>query len=56
MTLERARKLAEALDLKTDRELTELRLGPPDQVLSQIRAYLLRRSEEMKTRNNPFSS
>lgn len=52
MTLERARKLAEALDSRTDRELTELRLDPPHKVLSQIRAYLLRRSEEMKTRNN----
>jgi hypothetical protein len=52
VTLERARKLAEALDSRTDRELTEARLDPPHKVLSQIRAYLLRRSEEMKTRNN----
>ena len=54
MTVERARKLAETLDSKTDRELTELRLDPPHKVLSQIRAYLLRRSEDMKTRNNPI--
>jgi len=54
VTLERARTLAEALDAKTDRELIELRLGPPYKVLSQIRAYLLRRSEEIKTRNNPI--
>lgn len=54
MTLERARELAEALDLKTDRELAGLQLGPPHKVLSQIRAYLLRRSEEMKTKNNPI--
>ena len=38
MTVERARKLAEGLDSKTDRELTELRLDPPHKVLSQIRA------------------
>ena len=54
MTLERARKLAEALDLRTERDLTELRLDPPYKVMSQIRAYLLRRSEEMKTKNNPI--
>jgi hypothetical protein len=54
VTLERARELAEALDSKTDRELAGLRLGPPSQVLTQIRAYLQRRSEEMTTRNNPY--
>ena len=54
MTVERARELAEALDLKTDRELTELRLGSPGQVLTQIRAYLQRRADEMATRNNPY--
>jgi hypothetical protein len=54
VTLERARELAVALDLKTDRELDGLQLGPPHKVMSQIRAYLLRRSEEMKTRNNPI--
>ena len=52
MTLERARKLAETLDTKTDHELTQLRLDRPHKVLSQIRAYFLRRSEEMKTKNN----
>lgn len=54
MTLERARELAEALDLKTDRELDGLQLGPPHKVMSQIRGYLLRRSEEIKTKNNPI--
>jgi hypothetical protein len=54
VTLERARKLAETLDLKTEHELTQLRLDPPRKVLTQIRAYLLRRSEEMKTKNNPI--
>lgn len=54
VTLERARELAAALDLKTDRELAGLRLGPPSQVLTQIRAYLQRRSDEMATRNNPY--
>jgi len=54
VTLERARELAEALDLKTDGELDGLQLGPPHEVMSQIRAYLFRRSEEMKTKNNPI--
>ena len=54
VTVERARKLATTLDIKTDGELRELRLDPPHKVLSQIRAYLLRRSEEMKTKNNPI--
>ena len=54
MTVERARKLAETLDSKTDHELTELRLDPPHKVLTQIRAYLVRRSEEIKTRNSPI--
>jgi len=54
VTVERARKLAVTLDSKTDRELRELSLDPPHKVLSQIRAYLLRRSEEMQTRNNPI--
>jgi hypothetical protein len=54
VTVERARNLAETLDAMTDRELAELRLDPPHKVLSQIRAYLLRRSEKIKTRNNPI--
>ncbi len=54
VTLERARTVAEALDSKTEHELIELRLGPPYKALSQIRAYLLRRSEEIKTKNNPI--
>jgi len=54
MTLERARELAEALDTKTDSELGGLRLGTPSQVLTQIRAYLQRRSDTMNVRNNPI--
>lgn len=54
MTIERARHSAEALDQKTGRELMGLQLGPPSQVLTQIRAYLQRRSDEMRTRNNPY--
>jgi len=54
VTLERARKLAETLDSKIDRELTELRLEPPEKVFSEIRAYLLRRADEIETRNDPY--
>lgn len=54
MTRERARELAAALDAKTGRELAGVRLGPPSQVLTQIRAYLQRRSDEMTKRNNPY--
>lgn len=54
MTLERARQRAEALDSKTDDEIGQLRLGRPFEVRSEIRAYLLRRSEEMDTKNKPI--
>jgi hypothetical protein len=53
VTLERARQRAEELDSKTRDEIGKLRFGPPYEVLSEIRAYLLRRSEEMVTKNNP---
>ncbi|MGH9444923.1 MAG: hypothetical protein ACRD3O_04235 [Terriglobia bacterium] len=54
MTLERARRRAEGLDSKSHDEIGQLRLGRPNEVLSEIRAYLLRRSEEMDTRNYPI--
>ena len=54
MTIERARKRAEALDSKTHDEIGQLQLGRPHEVFSDIRAYLLRRSEEMNCRNNPI--
>jgi hypothetical protein len=54
VTVERARKLAESLDFKTDRELAALRLDLPKRVLTQIRAYLQRRADKMNVRNNPI--
>jgi len=53
VTVERARKRAEALDSKAHLEIGKLRFGPPHRVFSEIRAYLFRRSEEMDARNNP---
>lgn len=54
MTVERARKSAEALDRRTDLDVSGLRLGLPRTVHSEIRAYLLRRSNEIDKRNNPY--
>ncbi len=53
VTLERARKRAEALDSRTHHEIGQLRFGPPHKVFSEIRAYLWRRSQEMDTKNSP---
>jgi hypothetical protein len=54
VTLERARQRAAALDLRTEREIDGFGLGRPKEVFSQIRAYLFRRAEEMRERNNPY--
>jgi hypothetical protein len=54
VTLERALQRAKRLDSKTHDEIAQLRLGRPYEVFSEIRAYLLRRSSEMITRNNPI--
>ncbi len=54
MTLERARERAEAQDSRTHQEIGELRYSRPHEVFSEIRAYLLRRSEEVDRRNDPF--
>lgn len=54
MTLQRARERAAARDRKTQQEVSEGQLGSPRDVFSQIRAYLLRRSDEMETTNNPI--
>src|SRR5271169_3296498 len=57
VTVERAKARAEALDSRTFDEIGELRLGRPHEVLSEIRAYLLRRSGEMNNaKNNPIQS
>jgi hypothetical protein len=53
VTLERARERALAVDERTNQEITNLLLGPPREVFSQIRAYLLRRADEMSERNYP---
>jgi hypothetical protein len=53
VTVERARKLAEALDLKTESDLANLQLDTPRQLFTQIRAYLQRRTDGMNVRNNP---
>ncbi len=54
MTLERARQRAAALDTNTDIALTAIRLEPPRELFTQIRGYLFRRSQEMKTGNNAY--
>jgi hypothetical protein len=54
VTRELALRRAAALDGKTHSEVGERLLPPPRKVLSEIRAYLLRRSEDMNTRNNPI--
>ncbi len=54
MTLERARQRAVALDSNTHVALTALRLEPSREVFTQIRGYLFRRSQEMKTGNNAY--
>ena len=55
MTTERARQRAVALDSKTSQQLSDRPLGPAREVFRGIRAYLLRRSEEINERNNAFA-
>jgi hypothetical protein len=54
VTLESARQRAAALDCNTHDALTALRLEPPRELFTQIRGYLFRRSQEMKTENNAY--
>jgi hypothetical protein len=54
VTVERARQRAAALDSNTHAALTALRLEPPRELFTQIRGYLFRRSQEMKTENNAY--
>ncbi len=54
LTLEEALRRALALDARTDAALSVQLRGSPVKVLSEVRAYLIRRSEEMDTRNNPI--
>jgi hypothetical protein len=54
VTVERARQRAVGLDSNTERQLAEHRLDAPGKVFSEIRAYLMRRADEMATRNDPY--
>jgi hypothetical protein len=54
LTREAAAKRAAALDTRTAEEISGRSYDLPRRVLSQIRAYLIRRSDEMETRNNPI--
>jgi hypothetical protein len=54
LTREQARIRAAALDKRAHAEISERLYGPAYSVLSQIRAYLLRRSNEISVRNNPI--
>lgn len=53
MTIEEARKRAAALDARIHAEIGKPLRVPAHKLLSEIRAYLFRRSEEMETSNNP---
>jgi len=54
VTLEEARKRASSLDLRIRNQVDGLLLHRPYEVLSDIRAYLMRRSDEMSVRNNTW--
>jgi hypothetical protein len=54
LTHERARKRAAKLDARTHEELRRRLFGPPPRVFREIRAYLIRRSAEMRMPNNPI--
>jgi hypothetical protein len=53
LSIEEARKRAAAHDAKTAEEVAERRRGSARDMVSEVRAYLLRRSEEIRTPNNP---
>src|SRR5260370_24902878 len=48
-----ARGRAKALEARTQEEISARLQGSPREVFSRIRGYLIRRSIEMDTRNNP---
>jgi hypothetical protein len=52
VTRDRALKRAAEMDQRTHLEIAARSLPSPYKMFSQIRAYLLRRCEDMKTRNN----
>lgn len=54
MTREEARIRAERVDLRIHEEITKSHLPAARKMLSEIRAYLIRRSEEMEANNNPI--
>ena len=54
LTREKAKNRAEARDAKTHEDVSERLHASPHGVLSQIRAYLIRRSAEIEAGNNPI--
>jgi hypothetical protein len=54
VTRDRALKRAAEMDQRTHGEIAARSFPPPHKMFSAIRAYLLRRSEDMSTRNNPI--
>jgi hypothetical protein len=54
LTRERALQRAVALDEKTHGQIEQAVFPLPHKLFSEIRAFLLRRSEEMDTKNNPI--
>jgi hypothetical protein len=54
VTRERALQRAVVVDNNTQKETEERLFPPPRELFSEIRAYLVCRSEEMHTSNNPY--
>ena len=54
MTRDRALKRAADIDRRTHLEIGARAFPSPRKMFSAIRAYLLRRSDDIKTRNNPI--
>jgi hypothetical protein len=55
VTLEKAQGRATALDTRTKEQVLGHVLGPSRTVFSEIRAYLIRRAEELAEDNNPWT-
>jgi hypothetical protein len=56
LTLERALAQALAMDQATQSEILSMQLGPPRTVFSELRAYLIRRADEIGVEeNNPWT-
>jgi hypothetical protein len=55
VTIEDALKRATSLDTKLQAQVDGFSLPPAHKVFSSIRAYLIRRADEMSTTNNPWN-